>query len=305
MSEQDAREQSTGSTPAPADPALDAGVRTDDDGPVDPQEEVEERLQQIEDDQRDHEPRHGGGEDEGADEPAGDGAGVDERGVDERGADDEAATASGAGDAEAEAASGPEGAAAPPTSRASGDDDADDDADDDPRVESDEERRAREEAFAAEHDPDDHDVAAGEEFRQAGDWTAETGKLTEDDVTSGEDSSDDPGTEAHGNAQHEDTRHDDTQHDDTQHEDTQHGEQERGVDGRRVSSVEEIRDGGYGVGSAAPLDDGAVPLDHTVKAWEDTRTYLVPGEEGYDGADPHVWFLDDRSAERAGFDHAG
>ncbi|MEX1908146.1 hypothetical protein L6241_07535 [Janibacter sp. Y6] len=296
MSEQDAREQSTGSTPAPADPALDAGVRTDDDGPVDPQEQVEERLQQIEDDQRDHEPRHGGGEDEGADEPA-----VDEAGADERGADDEAATASGAGDAEADAASGPEGAAAPPTSRASGDDDADDDAGDDPRVESDEERRAREEAFAAEHDPDDHDVAAGEEFRQAGDWTAETGKLTEDDVTSGEDSSEDgSGTEAQGSAQH-----DDTPHDGTQHEDTQHGEQERGVDGRRVSSVEEIRDGGYGVGSAAPLDDGAVPLDHTVKAWEDTRTYLVPGEEGYDGANPHVWFLDDRSAERAGFDHAG
>ena len=62
----------------------------------------------------------------------------------------------------------------------------------------------------------------------------------------------------------------------------------------------------YGVfGSAAPIDDGAMPLDHSVKAWEDTKTYLVQGEHGYDGVDPDVWFLDDRSAERAGFDHAG
>lgn len=288
MSEQDAREQSSGSTSAPADPALDAGVRTDDDGPVDPQEQVEERLQQIEDDQRDHAPRHGGDDDGSTDDPRTD---------DRRGVDDEAATASGAGDTDADAAAGPEGVAAPPSQR--GDEAADADSGDsagsagsggeDPRVESDEERQAREEAFAAEHDPDDHDVSAGEEFRQPGDWTAETGQLTPDDVASDD-------TAPQG---------DHAQPDDTEHEGTQHGEQERGIDGRRVSSLDEISDGGYGVGSAAPLEDGAVPLDHTVKAWEDTRTYLVPGEEGYDGSDPHVWFLDDRSAERAGFDHAG
>ena len=35
--------------------------------------------------------------------------------------------------------------------------------------------------------------------------------------------------------------------------------------GRRVSEFDELRDGGYGVGSAAPLDDGAQPLDHPVQ----------------------------------------
>lgn len=40
-------------------------------------------------------------------------------------------------------------------------------------VESDEDRRKREEEFAREHDPDNHEIAAGEEFRQPGDWTAE------------------------------------------------------------------------------------------------------------------------------------
>ncbi len=35
------------------------------------------------------------------------------------------------------------------------------------------EQAQREQEFAQEHDPADHDVAAGEEFRQRGDWTAE------------------------------------------------------------------------------------------------------------------------------------
>src|SRR6476659_6814229 len=38
---------------------------------------------------------------------------------------------------------------------------------------SDEERQKTAEEFAREHDPEKHDVAAGEEFRQEGDWTAD------------------------------------------------------------------------------------------------------------------------------------
>jgi hypothetical protein len=225
------------------DDRYDGGVRTDDDGPVDPHEEVEERLQQIEDEQREDREDHEGDSATGAGSaPSPDSAGSPD--------------------------SPPSPGSAP--SADSPDEASDDDAEgaEDPRFESDEDRQAREDAFAAEHDPEQHDVAAGQEFRQAGDWTAEDGKLTEDDVVSEDDG-------------------------------------EQGADGRRLSSVEEIRDGGYGVGSAAPIEDGAMPLDHYVKAWEDTKTYLVQGEFGYDGADPDVWFLDDRSAERAGFDHAG
>ena len=35
------------------------------------------------------------------------------------------------------------------------------------------ERQKTAEEFAREHDPEQHDVAAGEEFRQEGDWTAD------------------------------------------------------------------------------------------------------------------------------------
>ena len=62
-------------------------------------------------------------------------------------------------------------------------DDEDGEGGEDPRFESDEDRRAREDAFAAEHDPEQHDLSAGEEFRQAGDWTADDGKLTADDMS--------------------------------------------------------------------------------------------------------------------------
>lgn len=230
----------------------DGGVREDDDGPIDPHEEVEGRLKDIEEEQRaerdDDVPTSRSVEDR------------DEEDHDDTPADSRAGQPA---DAEGDMA---DAAGAAPSSPADGDDE-DGEGGEDPRFESDEDRQAREDAFAAEHDPEQHDLSAGEEFRQAGDWTAEDGKLTADDVVS--------------------------------------GDGEGGVDGRRLSSVDEIRDGGYGVGSAAPIDDGAMPLDHSVKAWEDTKTYLVQGEHGYDGVDPDVWFLDDRSAERAGFDHAG
>ena len=73
------------------------------------------------------------------------------------------------------------------------------------------------------------------------------------------------------------------------------------AEGRRVSGFDELRDGGFGVGSAAPLDDGAQPLDHPVAAYRDTMTYRLPGDTGYESAEPHVWFYDEGAAERNGF----
>lgn len=81
-------------------------------------------------------------------------------------------------------------------------------------------------------------------------------------------------------------------------------DQAHGEDGgwtRRVSEVEEIRDGGYGVGSAAPFEDGAMPLGHPVKAWRDTMTYVDEAHPHYGDAEPHVWFASSEAAEQAGF----
>ena len=70
---------------------------------------------------------------------------------------------------------------------------------------------------------------------------------------------------------------------------------------RRVSSLDEVRDGGYGVGSAATFEDRAMPLGHPVKAWEDTKTFVDESHPAYDEAEPHVWFADAEAAQRAGF----
>ena len=147
------------------------------------------------------------------------------------------------------------------------------------------ERQKTAEEFAREHDPEKHDVAAGEEFRQEGDWTAEDaggpqvwdseGRLVEGSAP-GQPDSGSPGSA----------------------DDRSSGSSDNGP---RTSSLDEIRDGGYGVGSAAPIDDGAVPLGHPVKAWEDTKTFVAPGHEKYDEAEPHVWFADEHAAQRAGF----
>ncbi|MEO5609990.1 MAG: hypothetical protein ABIQ61_09890 [Ornithinibacter sp.] len=71
--------------------------------------------------------------------------------------------------------------------------------------------------------------------------------------------------------------------------------------GRRVSSFTELRDGGFGVGSAAPMEDRAQPLDHPVQAYRDTMTFRSPGDDGYDSTEPDVWFYDESAAERSGF----
>ncbi len=70
---------------------------------------------------------------------------------------------------------------------------------------------------------------------------------------------------------------------------------------RRTSELDEVTDGGYGVGSAATLEDRAMPLGHPVKAWEDTKTFVDESHPAYEDAEPHVWFSDNDAAESAGF----
>jgi hypothetical protein len=71
--------------------------------------------------------------------------------------------------------------------------------------------------------------------------------------------------------------------------------------GRRVSDFHEIRDGGFGVGSAAPLEDGGQPMDHPIAGYRDTMSFRTPDDAGYDDAEPDVWFYDEGAAERSGF----
>ena len=77
------------------------------------------------------------------------------------------------------------------------------------------------------------------------------------------------------------------------------------AEGPRESSIEEVRDGGYGMGSAAPIEGGVQPLGHGVKAHRDSMRFVEPGEEGYDDLDPDVWFYDEDAARRAGFRRRG
>lgn len=74
---------------------------------------------------------------------------------------------------------------------------------------------------------------------------------------------------------------------------------------RRISSFDEVQDGGFGIGSAAPLEDGAQPLGHPVKGFRETSTYIAPGGAGYDEADPDVWFFNEEAARRAGLRPGG
>lgn len=172
-----------------------------------------------------------------------------------------------------------------------------------------EERQQAAEEFAAEHDPANHDLSAGEEFRQRGDWTADKagepqvwdsdGNLVEGSESAGTlspgdvaDADADAGTHAGEDAG-------DAAGDGAAEAASTQGD--AAPDGRRVSELEEVVDGGYSVGSAAPIEDGAMPLGHPVKAWNDTMTFLAPGAPGYVGADPHVWFTDAQAAQNAGF----
>ena len=155
----------------------------------------------------------------------------------------------------------------------------------DPRERDDEEERRKSgEEFAREHDPAKHDIAAGEESRQKGDWTAdEAGGPQVGDADRNLVEGATPG-EPGGS-----------------HERSDHDNGDAPADRRRTSALEEVRDGGYGVGSAAIIEDGALPLGHPVKAWEDTNTFATPDHPSYENADPHLWFTDADAAQKAGF----
>lgn len=71
--------------------------------------------------------------------------------------------------------------------------------------------------------------------------------------------------------------------------------------GRRISSLEEVVDGGHGVGSAAPIEDGAQPLGHAIKGRRDRMTFSMPGSSGYDEVEPDVWFYSEQAARDAGY----
>lgn len=74
---------------------------------------------------------------------------------------------------------------------------------------------------------------------------------------------------------------------------------------RRMSTFDEVHDGGFGIGSAAPFDDGAQPLGHAIKGYRESSTFIAPGGPGYDDAEPDVWFFNEEAARRAGFNPAG
>lgn len=191
--------------------------------------------------------------------------------------------------------------------------DADDERDEQSEQEAEAEREQRLEEFAQEHDPEKHDIAAGEEFRQRGDWTADEaggeqkwnadGELVEGSSPAVPESLGDGQSPSDTGGQSAD---DDNAGGDTGDAGGSGAEPAAAgtTGGRRTSSFEEIRDGGYSVGSAAPLDDGAMPMGHPVKGWEGSKTYAAPGDEKYDTGEPHVWFTDEGAAERAGFTRA-
>ena len=81
--------------------------------------------------------------------------------------------------------------------------------------------------------------------------------------------------------------------------------EEPAASGRRVSGFDEVVDGGFGLGSAAPIADGAQPLGHAVKGRRDGTTFVGPDDAGYDDVEPDVWFYSEEAARRAGFHRDG
>lgn len=173
-------------------------------------------------------------------------------------------------------------------------------ADQETDAQAESERQKSAEEFAAEHDPAKHDVKASEEFRQPGDWVADQQEPQEWDSEGNLVSGGGPGAEAAGQSSGGGA----DAGSGTSEDSLARGATSATGSDRRVSELSEVRDGGYSVGSAAPIDDGAMPLGHPVKAWEDTKSYLTPDHPRYDDADPHVWFTDPGAAERAGFRRA-
>ncbi len=169
---------------------------------------------------------------------------------------------------------------------------------------------ARDEAGATRADePGAGDGAAGDaDEPEARDWGHDEGDLLEENRERGEELAadrEDLDREAEGEQQV-------AAQEPVQEESAQEPAQEEPVEeqateaprGRRVSDFDEIRDGGFGVGSAAPLEDGAQPMGHPVAAYRDTMSFRTPEDPGYDETDPDVWFYDEAAAERSGFHRA-
>ena len=98
----------------------------------------------------------------------------------------------------------------------------------DPRDRDDEEeQRKSAEEFAREHDPANHDISAGEESRQKGDWTA--------DEAGGSQVWDADGNLVEGATPGEPGR--------SHEQSDDHGD--AAAESRRTSALEEVRDGGY------------------------------------------------------------
>ena len=72
-----------------------------------------------------------------------------------------------------------------------------------------------------------------------------------------------------------------------------------------MSGFDEVVDGGFGLGSAAPIADGAQPLGHAVKGRREGTTFVGPDDAGYDDVEPDVWFYNEEAARRAGFHREG
>ena len=74
---------------------------------------------------------------------------------------------------------------------------------------------------------------------------------------------------------------------------------------RRISDFHELRDGGFGVGSAAPLDDGVQPLDHPVQGFRESMTFGLPGDPRLRHGRARRVVLRRGAAERSGFRRSG
>lgn len=81
-------------------------------------------------------------------------------------------------------------------------------------------------------------------------------------------------------------------------------EEEQARQAESLVQAEEVVDGGYGWGSAAPFADGSMPPGHPVKGHRDWMQYHEPGSPWYDETTVDVWFTDAAAAERAGFHRA-
>ncbi len=81
-------------------------------------------------------------------------------------------------------------------------------------------------------------------------------------------------------------------------------EEEQARHAESLVEAEEVVDGGYGWGSAAPFADGSMPPGHPVKGHREWMQYHEPGSPWYDETTVDVWFTDAAAAERAGFHRA-